>query len=319
MSTQRRQPAGVPIGGQFTTGLRAEPAVELTSEQVAVNVEGTPSPYPRSADRPDAGTWQYPVSVPRFDALTAYDDVAGTYTIGDDLHVRAPSGAPTYWIGTVRPLLAQLHRAGRTGNATAHGAGFRDDGWHLELVTLSGRTLSVDVRSDPSHQGIHFVGQTSAGAGTYDGTLIPQDAVDAAALRVVTADALIATWRTQVVAAVGGKAWRTGLAFVPHSPNPTPTLTVRPQVGQVDTHVTFGPDGQVATIRESKGSDWDLGTPREFALANLGRRIGLTGGRRAGVPARVESMLTATAATNTHPDVAWLKANQARAQATDRD
>jgi len=54
-------------------------------------------------------------------------------------------------------------------------------------------------------------------------------------------------------------------------------------------------------------------------LANLGRRMGLPGGRRAGVPDQVEAMLCAAAATGTHPDVAWLKANQARARAVERN
>jgi len=309
VSSTPRQPAGAPVGGQFAATARTEAAVDLEAPG--------PLSYPRSCDRPDSDTWQYPAGVARFDALTAYDDQAGTYTIGDDLHIKAPPGANTYWIGAARSPLAQMHRAGLTGHAAAYGTGWRDEeGWRLDLSTPSGQHLAVETRSDHSYQAILFSGQLSAVAESRDYTPISQDTVDAAALRVVTAGALIHGWRTQVEAAVGDQAWKSRVVFVPsfQAPDGPPAMTIRPQVGQVDTHVTFGPVGEVATIRESRGLDRDLGTPRELALANLGRRIGLPGGRRAGVPAQVEAMLTVTGATDTHPDVIWLKANQARAR-----
>ena len=311
MSTTR-QPAGIPVGGQFAVTTRPEPVVEL---------EQGPLSYPRSSDRPDPGVWQHPPGVARFDALTAYDDGNGEYTIGDDLHITAPFGARSHWIDTARYPLTQLHRAGLTGHGVASGTGFRDDRWHLDLVTPSGRTLHIEVEGDGRYQGIYFTGPPTVGAASHDGTPPGQDDLDAAALRTVTDGALVDGWRTQVEAAVGpDKAWKSRAAFVmrPRTGDSPPTLTIRPQVGQVDTHVTFAPDGQIATIRESKGFTRDLGTPRELALANLGRRIGLAGGRRAGVPAQVEQMLTATGAVNDHPDVTWLKTNQARARAIPR-
>lgn len=314
-ASRARQPKGVPVGGQFSTGAHPENATSLTAAQPE------PTSYPRSADRPDADTWQFPGSVPRFDALTAYDDEAGTYTIGDDLHIEALSRHDRGWIDSARRELASLHRAGLTGDATAELPLFdAPDNWRLKVTTPSGSDLYIYVEGDGERTSISVVGAIHGGVSASEYKTTDQDALDVVVRRVVEAGALVDGWKQQVGGALGEEAWRGRHCHLAHyTPMEGPmSMTIRPSVGRVDTVASFN-DGQLVDLSERvDGGARAASTDREQILADLGRRLEIKGGRRAGVPAKVEEMLAAAADTAHHPDVLWVDANQARARAVER-
>lgn len=282
-----------------------------------------PPSYARSADRPDPANWQYPWGAPRFDAITAYDDVAGTYTIGDDLHVRAPGNAPSHWIDTARPVLASLHRAGLTGEVRCqsegdHYAGAREE-WGLRTV-LPGSKDAVYFRVNSSfgQTGISVRGDVERFLEAKDFADVDQDELDAAVEDVARAGALIDIWRQQVAASEATRGYAVSRPFYREARGePGAAQLVIDTSGLTDVVVTFK-GGAVAGAESFKAGKPQTGVDREQAMAAVGRAMGLAGGKRAGVPAKVEAMLAAAAETYCHPSVVSLLAARRRARGVTR-
>lgn len=204
-----------------TTGKFASKAVDGAAcglDAFAAAADQPPS-FPRSADRPDAENWQSPWGVARFDAITAYDDAAGTYTIGDDLHVRAPANAPSYWIDTARPVLASLHRAGLTGgvrcqSAGNHYAGAREE-WEFRTSPQAGDKVHVRVMDTLDRKSVTITGAINRFVEAKDHRPLEQSELDAAFEDVVRAGAVIDTWRQQVAASEATRGYAVSRPFYP--------------------------------------------------------------------------------------------------------
>ena len=91
--TRARQPEGTPAGGQFAATARTEPDVSLSPPAQLTSSDGIEG-------------YQHPRHVARFDAITAFNDDDGTYTIGDDLNAQATGMLSSRWIDSAGPLLA---------------------------------------------------------------------------------------------------------------------------------------------------------------------------------------------------------------------
>ncbi|WP_251153628.1 hypothetical protein [Cellulosimicrobium sp. Marseille-Q4280] len=306
MSEQTRVPAGVRTGGQFTTGARGESAADLTG------------PVAASAHRADADTWQHPAGVDRALAITSYDDQAGWAVIGEHLRVRTPRTTDSGWVDAARPLLGQLHAAGLHGDAVAQSpatSGFlrsAHDRFSLAVTLPSGRTLDIDSTTDERR----FVGVSWPDNWTSRSVFAPgrygdvdqgeldaliDDVVaghDAAAAfdRAAAAEGLRSTVRRVTFAeAYDGEQMRLRI-FAPSVVGPTTTFAIR--------------DGQ-ARIVAVTGDGTVEHDDRQ--LADLARRIGLRGGKRARAGERAQALLDAAAHGAQHgPDLAAVRAHRAR-------
>lgn len=302
-----RVQSGVPDGGQFATGTRAEPDVALAAP-------ATPASYARSADRPDADTWHHPGWVPRGDAITAYDDTVGTYTIGDTLHVHAPFADDSYWVDYARPVLASLRRAGLSGTTSCYETGGHDarydQEWQLQAPLLPdrgevyfrvgkgvGRTF-VSVRGKVDR----YVEST--------GTLaeLDQDELDSAVEDVVRAEALVDGWEKQLRRSGALRAYAVNRPSLSEDRDRPGVTEMRIRTSGMTDVVASIEGGKVTGVRQVKAGTHQPEIDREQAMATVGRAMGLTGGKRAGVPGKVEAMLAAAADTDSHPAVVKLLA-----------
>lgn len=76
--------------------------------------------------------------------------------------------------------------------------------------------------------------------------------------------------------------------------------------------------GAVTEVESFKAGRPQVGVDREQVMAAVGRAMGLAGGKRAGVPAKVEAMLSAAAETGARPAVVSLLAARRRARGVAR-
>ena len=306
-----RAEAGTTAGGQFTVKARTEADVTLPPPD---------APILRSADRPDPETWQHPRSAPRTEAITAYDDEAGWATIGDELTVRYPASRGARWIDHARAQFAALRAAGLVGQIVAaprtepYGIYDSPRSWSGEMVLPSETRLIVyggPADLDQRRQSVKVAGPSGNGwyveAGADFGEL-DQGEVDRAVEEAVRAHALLDRWRRQVVQA-GVPSWH---AFA-RVEDGRSTLRIEPRGPSVPDMLVRFEREQVVEIAVQRRGERPVPVPNETdALVQMGRRIGLLGGRKAGVPDRLRSMLEAAACTDEHPDVVWLLANRAR-------
>ena len=303
--------AGTKDGGQFTATARPEADVTLSPPD---------APIPRSADRPDADTWQHPQSAARAAAITAYDDEAGWATIGDELTVRYPASHRSAWVDRAREQLAGLRAAGLTGEMTTHprtdpyGYYGSPESWDGEMVLPSGAKLLVfggPSDFDRRRQWVKVAGPSGNGwyaEAAQESGRLDQAEVDHAVEEAVRAHALLDGWRRQVAHA-GVPSWH-ALARVE---NGRSTLRIEPLGPTMPDMLVRFEGEQILEIAVQRRGERPVPVPNETdALVQLGRRIGLLGGRKAGVPARLRSMLQAAARTDEHPDVIWLMANRSR-------
>jgi hypothetical protein len=316
----RREPAGAPVGGRFTTGGRAEADVTLAPERLT-----------------SSATWpadhHFPRYVARVDALTAFDDDDGTYTIGDDLHVDFSGlAASDRWIGPARTVLAQLHRAGFVGQAQAHCSDYLaggTDNWVLRLTTPSGDLLDVDVRQDYSRSISVSVLVTCRGYTAHveahphsTPSAVDRQQLTDAVRSVLTRRGVETSW-DHLARAASKRPWQVGSMSVRNLTGGGRRLELHPRVRQdVFTVVEADAAGRVTDVTEAMSSDrrpftatptgMSAGDARTQALANLGRRIGLGGALI--VPERTEQMLQGALNPAFAPDLAWLDTNIAAVQ-----
>jgi len=300
--------------GQFSVGALTEPDVQLTSPPRLTSSDGVPD-------------YQFPRNALRRDALTAFDDDGGTYTIGDDLHVRAGGLLSHWWVDSARRMLAQLHRAGFAGQAKAYsedGHWGREDEWVLRVELPSGAFLTAEVRTEASgndNLGIscrgHLAGVPSGG--DYSG--VDQEALDASVRRVLELHAIESTWESSVRAA-SAKPFDVGSILVRETDDGGMYLALEPYAGRAFSTLAFV-DAQhqvtrvVEVFRGDHAAHWaaitDTGASdpgqTSKAMANLGRRIGL--GRGALVANQVHELLAGALDTASAPDLVWLNANLA--------
>jgi hypothetical protein len=300
--------------GQFAVGARAEPEVRLTSP-------------PRLTSSDGVAGYQFPRDVKRRDALTAFDDDEGTYTIGDDLQVRTAGLLTHWWVDSARPMLAQLHRAGFAGQCMAYsGSGHLGDegNWVLRVELPSGALLTAESREGLGGEssveiscGWHQAGAPPAGQ--YKG--VDQRALDASVRRVLELHAIESTWVSSV-RAVSAKPFDVGSILVRETDNGGMYLALEPHAGRAFSTLVFvDAPRRVARVVEVPRDDHAAhlaaitgtgpGAPAQTAqaMANLGRRMGL--GRGAPVANQVHGLLTGALATAGAPDLVWLDANLA--------
>lgn len=312
-SQHPRAAAGTGDGGQFTVKARAEADVSLAAAA---------PPVLRSADRPDVDVWQHPRRAPRAQAITAYDDEAGWATIGDELTVRYPHSIRSDWVDRAREQLAGLRAAGLVGDLIAHphmepdqyGPFGGAETWDGEIVLPSGGKLRVFGGPSDLYQHRQWVkiagpsgnGWYTEAAKEYGGLV--QDEVDHAVEEAVRAHALLDGWRRQVAGA--GVPSRHAFARVEDG---QATLRIEPRgPATPDMLVRFEGAQAVEITSHRPGENARPYPDEERALADLGRRIGMRGGRKAKVPQRVRAMLEAAGDTDVHQDVVWLLANRRR-------
>ncbi len=298
MSPHRnRHPSGTPTGGQFATTTRSEAPVALNPG---------PGSYSRSGDQPHTTTWQWPTRVHRFDALTAYDDDAGTYTIGDDLHL---TGGSSRWMDHAREPLAGLHRAGLTGPATVFVNPIHTECWNVDATTGAGTRWSFDI-DHPDDRLIITVRLPGGSERTvvFEGGTVNQPVLDDTVERAVREAAFAAQWRHAVTEQHGGRSTMHGRAFVPHRHLADPralTLVLTPP-GPAEHEVVVR-DGVVVehVVRHpTKGTQRHTGAE---GLPGLATQLGIHGGQRAGAPELVHRILLSAADVDDHPDLVWLR------------
>jgi hypothetical protein len=299
-----RVPAGVSAGGQFAAQGRAEADVHL-------------QPIARSADRTDADSWQWPASVPRREAVTAYDDEAGWATIGDELTVRwDPASASGEWVDAARRDLAALMHAGLTG--VAHVDVRRtcrvwdERRWTATFELPGGGDIRVDCEGPVlEREPASWFAFSTVGAVTHGCDSSRREDVDAAVERAVRARALsndlasklaVSPSRVQVStpADVGLETTWFQVRVTPWGPT-VPDTVVRVRDGVV-----------LDVFEQGSGVPWQRADDQDAAFGRLGRRLGLRGGRRAGVPSSVRRAFEDAARGDGSPAVTWLLANRAR-------
>ena len=300
--------------GQFSVGVRAEPDVQLT-------------PPPRLTSSDGVADYQFPRDIERRDALTAFDDDEGTYTIGDDLQVRTTGVLTHWWVDSARPMLARLHRAGFAGNGEAYsGSGHPGDegNWVLRVAVPSGALLTAECRESLAGDvnvgvlcGWHRAGAPPAGQ--YKG--VDQRALDASVRRVLELHAIESTW-VPSVRAVSAKPFDVGSILARETDDGGMYLTIEPRAGRAVTALAFvDAQRKVTRVVEVPRDDHAAhlaaitgavqGSPGQTstAMANLGRRLGL--GRGALVVDQVHGLLAGALDTASAPDLVWLNANLA--------
>jgi hypothetical protein len=317
MSTnQKREPVG-PGGGRFAVDPHAEPDVQLAA---------APSVHLTSSQGVD--DYRFPHYAERRDALTAFDDEAGTYTIGEDLHLRTRGMLGRYWVDSARPILAQLHRAGFAGDGEVYSTGGwpgDDSDWVLRVQVPSGALLTAEARTamgSASNVGVlcgwHRSGSEPDPASPW---AVDQGALDAAVRHVLELNAIESRW-TAIARSSSSKPYNVGsvsvhdlagaakyLSLEPHAGRAFSTLVTVDAAGDVQDVVEIGRYDRDATWAVISGAHASAPGESRKAMANLGRRLGL--GRGADVPDRVEQMLGSALHTASAPDLLWLEANLA--------
>lgn len=295
----KREPEGIPVGGQFATDRKAEPDVELTVSE----------PIVRSSDRPNADTWQHPRGVPRFDAITAYDDEASTATIGDDLHVHYFWNMSSHWIDIARPILAQLHRAGVSGHletyASSDSSGQPDLGeWRSAVHLPSGAKVYVGVSQHYRQEKFMHVNDPGIAAATAPeyGDFGQAD-VDALVEQSVRASAMQRSWGSASRAVSGPRrGWQSG-----HVLSVSAERSVL-RIGAKNTSFLARYEGQqLVSLTEERDSETD-------PYAQLARIMNITGGKRGGAHDKVRQALEVAGRTDEHEDVAFIMAGRERAR-----
>jgi len=153
-----RLPCGAPAsaGGRFAT--RGHPdAVGVTLDAAAAN-------WARSQDRPDVGTYRWPVDVPRERAIVAYDDERHLYTFGSGTVVDTWL-LPSYWIDTHVGDVGIVASAGVGDRLDVHVA----DPWSacsdmFELTSTSSGVATTTVSVSVDEEGGHWACVNGHGA-----------------------------------------------------------------------------------------------------------------------------------------------------------
>jgi len=306
MSTdQPRNPAGAPTGGQFAGVDRPESDVELDAPAPAR------TRWERSADRPDADTYQWPTNVPRSQAITAYDHEARTCTLGDDLHVTGSwSVRMDRWIDVNQPMLAQLRRCGVRGELEVYSSDGHPDGptreWHGSVTLPSGALLGISVSAEGlgvSRGSIHEWAPTNRSDAETD----PE--VFAALEHVVKASALLGLWVDKVRPLVQ-RGWLASSSVSPRGDASDDwadtTLVVEPKPGKGRTAVYIEPSsGRARAVEEP----WQLPEQDQDAVwSRLATRVGVLGGKRTGAGSKLRAATEgAFRGVDGHRDVMWLR------------